>query len=101
MAASSVNELLQAVQRPRALSESGNRPFRRKSGGADEKNRAQSQMRRKSEHVPPARRLSLESLSEIPEKKHKKTGRRSFMGYKSFHSMTVIATGFLFLDHFN
>ncbi|XP_057548908.1 phototropin-1 [Amaranthus tricolor] len=80
MAASSVNELLQAVQRPRALSESGNRPFRRKSGGADEKNRAQSQMRRKSEHVPPARRLSLESLSEIPEKKHKKTGRRSFMG---------------------
>ncbi|CAO2832336.1 unnamed protein product [Amaranthus hypochondriacus] len=80
MAASSVNELLQAVKRPRALSESGNRSFRRKSGGADEKDRAQSQMRRKSEHVPPTRRLSLESLSEIPEKKPKKTGRRSFMG---------------------
>lgn len=80
MAASSVNELLQAVKRPRALSESGNRPFRRKSGGNDEKDRSQSQMRRNSEHVPPTRRMSLERLSEVPEKKSKKSGRRSFMG---------------------
>lgn len=80
MAASSVNELLQAVKRPRALSESGNRPFRRKSGGNDEKDRSQSQMRRNSEHVPPTRRMSLERLSEVPEKKPKKSGRRSFMG---------------------
>ncbi|XP_021716254.1 phototropin-1-like isoform X1 [Chenopodium quinoa] len=80
MASNSVNELVQAVKRPRALSESGNRPFRRKSGGADEKDRSQSQMRRNSEHVPPARRMSLERLSEVPEKKPKKSGRRSFMG---------------------
>nr|AML76586.1 putative LOV domain-containing protein [Atriplex rosea] len=79
MASNSVNELVQAVKRPRSLSESGNRPFRRKSGG-DEKDKSQSQMRRNSEHVPPARRMSLERLSEVPEKKAKKSGRRSFMG---------------------
>nr|AML77266.1 putative LOV domain-containing protein [Aerva persica] len=80
MAATSVNELLQAVKRPRALSESGNRLFRRKSGGADEKDTLQSQLRRKSEHVPPARRLSLERLSEVPEKRPNKSSRRSFLG---------------------
>nr|AML78399.1 putative LOV domain-containing protein [Trianthema portulacastrum] len=80
MAASSVNELVQAVKRPRALSESANRPFRRKSGGANEKEREQSLMRRKSESVASARRNSLERLSEVPEKKPKKSGRRSLMG---------------------
>nr|AML76691.1 putative LOV domain-containing protein [Philoxerus vermicularis] len=79
-AANSVNELLQAVERPRALSESGNRPFRRNSGGGDDKDRSLSQLRRKSEHMPPARRLSLERLSEVPEKKSKRSRRRSFMG---------------------
>nr|AML77822.1 putative LOV domain-containing protein [Boerhavia coccinea] len=83
MAESSVNELLQAVKRPRALSESGYRPFRRKSGSAiDDKERAQSHslMRRKSENLPHTRRMSLEKVSEVPENKPKKTGRRSLMG---------------------
>nr|AML78339.1 putative LOV domain-containing protein [Mollugo verticillata] len=80
MAASSVNELVQAVKRPRALSESANRPFRRKSGGANEKERSETLMRRKSETAAPFRRNSLERLSEVPEKKPKRSGRRSFMG---------------------
>nr|AML76557.1 putative LOV domain-containing protein [Alternanthera sessilis] len=92
MPATSVNELLQAVKRPRALSESGNRPFRRKSEGSEEKDRPQSQLRRKSEQVPLARRLSLERLSEVPEKKAKRSGRRSFMGIlkKNKHSKELI-----------
>nr|AML77343.1 putative LOV domain-containing protein [Trigastrotheca pentaphylla] len=80
MATNSVNELVQAVKRPRALSESASRPFRRKSGGATENESSQTLMRRKSEHVAPFRRKSLEKLSEVPEKKPKKSGRRSFMG---------------------
>lgn len=80
MAASSVNELVQAVKRPRALSESAHRPFRRRSGGGTENQRTDSLMRRKSDIVAPARRLSLERLSEVPEKKPKKSGRRSLMG---------------------
>lgn len=80
MATTSLNELVQAVKRPRALSESANRPFRRKSGGDNEKERPQSFMRRKSENIAPMRRTSLERLIELPEKKPKKSGRRSFMG---------------------
>lgn len=80
IAVSSVKELVQAVKRPRALSESANRPFRRKSGGANAKERTQSLMRRNSENVAPVRRISLERLSEVPEKKPKKSGRRSLMG---------------------
>nr|AML79142.1 putative LOV domain-containing protein [Bassia scoparia] len=80
VATNSVNELVQAVKRPRSQSESGKRPFRRKSGGADEKERPQSQMRRNSEHLPPFKRMSLERVSEVYEKKQKKSRRRSFMG---------------------
>nr|AML78254.1 putative LOV domain-containing protein [Cannabis sativa] len=100
MANSSVNELVQAVKRPRALSESMSRPFRRKSGGGvgiisknEEKadhHDQQGLSRRKSESstsaAPPRRnshggsRITMQRISELPEKKHKKSNRRSFMG---------------------
>lgn len=87
MASSSVSELVQAVKRPRALSESINRPFR-KSGVGKEEERIESLVRRNSESVAPPRRnshagtrSSMQRISELPEKKQKKSGRRSFMGY--------------------
>ncbi|XP_040994121.1 phototropin-1-like isoform X2 [Juglans microcarpa x Juglans regia] len=86
MATSSVSEVVQAVKRPRALSESINRPFR-KSGGGKEEGRIESLARRNSEScVPPRRnsfastRSSMQGLSELPEKKQRKSSRRSFMG---------------------
>ncbi|XP_074267833.1 phototropin-1 [Silene latifolia] len=79
MAVSSVNELVQAVKRPRALSESGNKPFRRNSGGTTAKE-GSALMRRKSETVAPGRRISLERLNEEPSKKTQNSRRRSFMG---------------------
>ncbi|PON62394.1 Phototropin [Parasponia andersonii] len=90
MATSSVNELVQAVKRPRALSESTNRPFMRKSGGGskeEEEADHQAVARRKSESVaPPQRnshagtRIPMQRISELPEKKQKKSSRLSFMG---------------------
>nr|AML79583.1 putative LOV domain-containing protein [Hydrangea quercifolia] len=88
MATSSVTELVQAVKRPRSLSESMNRPFMRKSEGGDEKERFEAVVRRNSETmVPPRRnshgairRNSMQRISEVPEKKPRKTGRLSFMG---------------------
>lgn len=80
MATSSLNELVQAVKRPRALSESANRPFRTKSGGSTESELSNSRMRRKSENVAPVRRNALEPQTEVPEKKPKRSGRRSIVG---------------------
>ena len=95
MATSSVNELVLAVKRPRALSESTNRPFIRKSGGGGVKDdipeaaagSTESLARRKSESMAPPRRnshggtrISMQRISEVPEKKPKKSSRRSFMG---------------------
>ncbi|GMN24469.1 hypothetical protein TIFTF001_000577 [Ficus carica] len=89
MATSSVNELVQAVKRPRALSESTNHPFIRKSGGGKEEEVGtdQAPVRRKSESVAPPRRnshagtrTSMQRISEVPEKKPKKSSRRSLMG---------------------
>ncbi|KAH9618841.1 hypothetical protein KSS87_010143 [Heliosperma pusillum] len=87
MAVNSVNELVQAVKRPRALSESGNKPFRRNSGGTNAKE-GSALMRRKSETGAPGRRISLERLNEEPSKKPR---RRSFMGIlkKSKPSETI------------
>ncbi|GAB2214696.1 hypothetical protein Droror1_Dr00019058 [Drosera rotundifolia] len=93
MAASSVTELVQAVKRPRALSESMNRPFRRKSGGEGGNKSPEPGMRRNSESAAPftrnspngaavrrnshsGLRHSMEQISEVPEKKQK---RFSFM----------------------
>nr|POE93943.1 phototropin-1 [Quercus suber] len=88
-ATSSVTELVQAVKRPRAYSESANRPFIRKSGGGreEEEGRVEVLARRNSESLAPHRRnslggprISMQRISELPEKKEKKSGRRSFMG---------------------
>lgn len=90
MATSSVTELVQAMKKPRSLSESTNRPpIIRKSEGGVEEERAGALGRRKSENVPPprrnshggGRRTSMQRISEVPEKKKQKSGRRSFMGY--------------------
>nr|AML79162.1 putative LOV domain-containing protein [Urtica dioica] len=92
MATSSVNELVLAVKRPRALSESTNRPLR-KSGGnlrddlpvmesVESANRRKSESmavpHRRNSHAPP--RASMQRISEIPDKKPKKSTRRSLMG---------------------
>lgn len=86
---SSVSELLLAVRRPRAQSESGGRPLIRKSAcGDDYKEKPEKSSRRKSESVASFRRKShagdtssMERITELPEKKNKTSRRRSFMGY--------------------
>nr|AML77450.1 putative LOV domain-containing protein [Buxus sempervirens] len=87
VAASSVSELVLAVKDSRRFSESTNRPFLRKSEGGGEQERSQAMGRRNSENIPPPRRNSLggmtnsmQKISELPEKKPRKSGRRrSFM----------------------
>ncbi|KAL6275981.1 hypothetical protein ACE6H2_019582 [Prunus campanulata] len=88
MASNSVSELVQAVKRPRSLSESMNHPLFRKSGGGRTEERTEGLGRRNSESVAPPRRnsrgdqpkISMQRISELPEKKQKKTSRLSFMG---------------------
>nr|AML76773.1 putative LOV domain-containing protein [Eupomatia bennettii] len=85
MATSSVSELVLAVKQPRALSESTNRPFMRKSEGGGVHERHEAMGRRNSENIAPERRnsrTSMQKMSEIPEggKKPRKSGLRSFMG---------------------
>nr|AML79181.1 putative LOV domain-containing protein [Limonium spectabile] len=94
VAANSVCELVQAVKRPRARSESTNHhPFRRRSEGpGDNKQQGgptEPTMRRKSESVAvPARRnsggggrrLSMQKINEMPETTEKKKGRRTLLG---------------------
>ncbi|VVA20817.1 PREDICTED: LOV domain-containing [Prunus dulcis] len=88
MASNSVSELVQAVKRPRSLSESMNHPLFRKSGGGRTEERTEVLARRNSESVAPPRRnsrgdhpkISMQRISELPEKKQKKTSRLSFMG---------------------
>nr|AML77306.1 putative LOV domain-containing protein [Linum hirsutum] len=93
LAASSVTELVQAVKRPRARSESKNRPLFRKSesGGVDDAKRkgAGATGRRNSESSASDRRNSggdgrnsMHSISETPEKKQRKSSRLSFMGFR-------------------
>lgn len=85
MATSSVSELVLAVKKkPRALSESTNRPLMRKSEGI-ERSRPESLDIRNFENVAPRRnshgnmRSSMQRISELPEKKQRKS-RRSLMG---------------------
>lgn len=97
VAAGSVTELVEAVKkqpRPRALSESANRPFMRKSEGAEPEKFAPlasaATATQITEMKPPARRHShagtrstMQSIVELPEaeKKPKKPNRRlSFLG---------------------
>nr|AML78514.1 putative LOV domain-containing protein [Drypetes deplanchei] len=86
-ATSSVTELLEAVKRPRARSESINRSLMRKSEGGGEEERIGAVGRRNSETVGPNRRnshgsapRSMQRINELPEKKHRKSTRLSFMG---------------------
>nr|AAM15725.1 phototropin 1 [Pisum sativum] len=91
-ATSSVSELLEAMKRPRALSESGQRPFIRKSGGGggseEDEEAVENKSRRKSDSVASFRpkpqgkiRHSMERISELPENKQKNSRRGSFMGF--------------------
>ncbi|XP_071721024.1 phototropin-1 [Rutidosis leptorrhynchoides] len=100
MANSSVAELVEAVKRPRSVSESTNRhPFATESrkNKDQEINDVLSLGRRKSAETmfppppPPHRRNShagvrtittMQSINELPEKKQKKTKRISFIGIK-------------------
>nr|AML78312.1 putative LOV domain-containing protein [Daphne giraldii] len=91
-ASGAVAELVEALKRPRAFSESKSRPLRRKSRGnnVDEEEEVASTARRKSENLPPPSRRSssftktsnsMQCISEVPEKKqYSKSSRRSFMG---------------------
>ncbi|KEH39401.1 putative protein kinase AGC-RSK-2 family [Medicago truncatula] len=92
-ASSSVSELLQAMKRPRALSESGQRPFIIKSGGCSEEDqeieKVEHKSRRKSDSVASFRpksqrksRSSMERISELPENANKNSHRHSFMGFR-------------------
>lgn len=87
---STVSELVLAVRKPRALSESGSRPLIRMSASGDDhaQHKPEKSSRRKSESVASFRRkshagerTSMDRISELPEKKHKNSRRRSFMGY--------------------
>nr|AML78000.1 putative LOV domain-containing protein [Viola canadensis] len=100
-ATNSVTEIVQAVKRPRSLSESTNRPFTRKSEGGGEEERKRATGRRNSENVPPSRRNShggprnsMQSISELPDKKQKKSGRRSFMGLMKKSTQSNVAETF-------
>nr|AML77424.1 putative LOV domain-containing protein [Brassica nigra] len=89
MATNSVTELVEAVKRPRALSESTHtHPFKRKSESDELPTKPG---RRMSENVVPSgrrnsggggRRNSMQRISENPEKKPAKSSRLSFMGMK-------------------
>lgn len=86
MASSSVTELVEAVKKPRAraLSESTNRPFLRKSGDHEI---FDAGTRRSSDDKPPSARrhshagtrTSMHKINELPDKPQKKSSRRSFM----------------------
>ncbi|KAK7402153.1 hypothetical protein VNO78_14191 [Psophocarpus tetragonolobus] len=95
-ATSSVSELVQAMKRPRALSESASRPSIRKSGSADEENELEQQveqaektLRRKSESGTSfghksegGNKIPMQPISELPDNNHKNFQRRSFMGFR-------------------
>ncbi|CAJ1956044.1 unnamed protein product [Sphenostylis stenocarpa] len=98
-ATSSVSELVQAMNRPRALSESATRPFIRKSRFAEEekqsqhaekeKGKVEKTSRRKSESTASfgskserGNQISMHRNSDVPENKLRNSLRRSFMGFR-------------------
>ncbi|MBA0701890.1 hypothetical protein Goari_020580, partial [Gossypium aridum] len=86
MAAGSVTELVEAVRKPRSLSESSNNPFIGKFGVSGEEEGTGAMTRRSSES--PGRnssggvRISMERINEVPEKKPRRSSRLSFMGLR-------------------
>nr|AML78962.1 putative LOV domain-containing protein [Stemona tuberosa] len=88
-ARSSLSELVIAVKDPRALSESGSRPFMRKSEGGEGMTKPEALGRINLEIGTPNRRnsrggmrSSMQRINELPEggNKPRKSGLRSFMG---------------------
>nr|AML76830.1 putative LOV domain-containing protein [Sinningia tuberosa] len=88
IASSSVTELVEAMKKPRAraLSESTNRPFMRKSGGGGDNERFDSPVKQNSarpahprRHSHTGTRSSMQKIIEIPEKPLKKNRRHSFI----------------------
>ncbi|KAB2081011.1 hypothetical protein ES319_A05G103900v1 [Gossypium barbadense] len=86
MAAGSVTELVEAVRKPRSLSESSNNPFIRKSGVSGDEEGTGAMTRRSSESAgrnsSGGVRISMERISEVPEKKPRRSSRLSFMGLR-------------------
>nr|AML79211.1 putative LOV domain-containing protein [Synsepalum dulcificum] len=89
MATSSVFELVQAVRRPRANSESKVRRFNRNSEGDAEQEGSEVPGRQNLDNIAPLRRHSiagnrnsLQKITELPEKKQNTFTRRSFMGIR-------------------
>lgn len=128
MAVSSVTELVDAVRKPRSLSESDSRPFIRKSGGgngAGEKERSSSigdaapglgsGTGRRNSDLGATRSAkhrkssgSMQRIIEVPEKTkkmkkkpQKKSSRRSFMGYSHFSSQLHILIDFFTFSPFS
>nr|AML78460.1 putative LOV domain-containing protein [Euphorbia mesembryanthemifolia] len=101
IAATAVTELVEAVKRPRALSESNKqRPKMRKSSETEgEGDKKGGLGRRNSENVPSIRtsigtRTSMQAINELPEKKTRKSARLSFMKLmrKSTHEPNIEST---------
>ncbi|KAK7272107.1 hypothetical protein RJT34_28508 [Clitoria ternatea] len=98
-ATTSASELVDAMKRPRAFSESANRPLIKKSQGTkeaqleededEEEERTDKISRRKSEGVASSfrrksqggNRISMQRMIELPENKQKNSRRLSFMGF--------------------
>ncbi|KAK8641540.1 hypothetical protein V6N13_010937 [Hibiscus sabdariffa] len=83
MAAGSVTELVEAVGRPRSLSESTSNPFIRRSGDGEAVGalaRRSSENVRRNSHG--GVRISMERISEMPEKKPRRSSRLSFAGFR-------------------
>ncbi|KAK8550961.1 hypothetical protein V6N13_119462 [Hibiscus sabdariffa] len=83
MAADSVTELVEAVRRPRSLSESTSNPFIRRSGDGEAVGalaRRSSETVRRNSHG--GVRISMERISEMPEKKPRRSSRLSFAGFR-------------------
>ncbi|KAG8494976.1 hypothetical protein CXB51_012701 [Gossypium anomalum] len=82
----SVTELVEAVRKPRSLSESSNNPSIRKSGVSGEEEGTRAMTRRSSESAgrnsSGGVRISMERISEVPEKKPRRSSRLSFMGLR-------------------
>ncbi|KAL8215265.1 hypothetical protein R6Q57_004714 [Mikania cordata] len=106
MAANSVTELVEAVKRPRSVSESTNRyPFATDSRNNNDKEKPLDLVRRKSAETtgppqqPPSRPRrhshpgvrtikTMQPIDELPEKKQKKSKRLSFIGIKKKNRKT-------------
>ncbi|KAI4340395.1 hypothetical protein MLD38_025235 [Melastoma candidum] len=96
LAASSVTELVQAVKRPRSLSQSSDGPLRRRSGArgsgsGSAKDQPDGAAGRRNSDNMGSNHTSMDKISDTPEKWNKTFTRRSLMGMlrKSQSSFTA------------